>query len=64
MCEHIHLSKHQAESLLDVLKNLTEEIGGCDHQVGVCCCHLYQLQLMLKEKINGAMFKKQHGIPT
>jgi hypothetical protein len=29
--------------LLNLAKETLEDIGGCDHQVGICCCGLIKI---------------------
>lgn len=28
-----------AQEALPIMKGFIEETGGCDHSVGICCCH-------------------------
>lgn len=48
------IRNYMADSVKE-LEQLLKDVGGCDHQVGICCCGLKQLiedgKRILKEEI-------------
>ena len=49
----ITLDTKDAEALRDIVQQAVDDLGPCDHSVGICLCEEKQLVQLLDDKING-----------
>lgn len=47
------INKNQMDEVIEIISEYIHDFGGCDHPVGICCCHelrvLHELQMLRKD---------------